>query len=433
MKKAFSAVGLLILFAIGVHEIFAQGEIRGTIYSQGEFKPLELSVVKFQTRNKSSQEESLALQVAQVVQKDLTFSMFFTFLEENLYSFTEAGDLNPMDQDIWLRTQAQFLIAGKVELQSRMAKADIYLYDAFARQKTFSQTYRALQSSWRRLAHEISNDILQNLTGEKGVFTSRISYIKETSAGKELYLCDYDGHNPQQVTFDKSINLSPNWSPDGKRMIFTSFKSGNPDLWELDLESGKSKKLASFKGLNTAARYNPKGNLIALTLSVDKDPEIYVINSSGGNPRRLTYSYGIESSPSWSPNGKQIAFTSDRTGSPQIYVMDSDGSNLRRLTYGLSYCDSPAWSPNGDKIAFVSRESNGFQVCTLEITGENLSRLTDSGSNENPSWSSAGYHLVFASNRTGRFEIYTMGWDGTSQTKLTSGGGNFSPAWSLRF
>src|SRR3972149_11585528 len=127
MKKVFASGVLVILFVAGGQEISAQGEIRGTIYSQGEFKPLELSVVKFQTRNKSSQEESLALQVAQVVQKDLTFSMFFTFLEENLYSFTEAGDLNPMDQDIWLRTQAQFLIAGKVELQSRMAKVDIYL------------------------------------------------------------------------------------------------------------------------------------------------------------------------------------------------------------------------------------------------------------------------------------------------------------------
>ncbi len=426
-------VRLILIFAFTsffAHSASAQGEIRGTIYSQGEFKPLEVSLIKFQTRNHWPEEESLAGQIAEVVQNDLTFSMFFTFLEENLFSFSDASDLNPMDQDIWLRTEAQFLITGKVEQQSNQLKTDIYLYDAFARKKTFSQTYRTPYSSWRKLAHEVSNDILQNLTGEKGIFTSKIAYVRETSSGKELYLCDYDGYNPQQITFDKTINLSPSWSADGKKLIYTSYKSGTPDLWELQLETGKAKKLAHFKGINVAARYNPKGNLIALTLSVDADPEIYVINSNGGNPKRLTYSLGIESSPTWSPNGKQIAFTSDRTGSPQIYVMDSDGSNVRRLTYGLSYCDSPAWSPNGDKIAFVSREPGGFQIYTIDITGENPVRLTDLGNNENPSWSADGYHLSFASNRTGKFEIYIMNWDGSYQTRITGGGGNSSPAWS---
>jgi len=433
MRRFLTALTSLNLVITSFSLSFGQGEIKGTIYSQGEFHPLEVSLVKFQTKNKWPAEESLAVQITEVIQKDLTFSMFFKFSEENLFSFADAADLNPLDQDIWLRTEAQFLIAGKVEIQSALLKTEVYLYDAFARKKNFSQSYRTPQSAWRKLAHEISNDLLQNLTGEKGIFTTKIAYIRETPSGKELYLCDYDGFNPQQITFDKSIDLSPNWSAYGKKLIYTSYKSGNPDLWELQLESGKAKKLANFRGLNTAARYNPKGNLIALTLSIDRDPEIYLINSGGENPRRLTYSLGIESSPSWSPNGKQIAFTSDRTGSPQIYVMDSDGSNVHRLTYGLSYCDSPAWSPHGDKIALVSRERGGFQIYTVDITGENLNRLTDQGSNENPSWSPDGYHLAFASSRTGKFEIYTMNWDGSNQSKITSGGGNFSPAWSPRF
>jgi TolB protein len=414
-------------------DLFAQGEIRGTIYSQGEFKALEISLMKFQTKHKWPQEESLASQISEVIQKDLPFSLFLEFLQENLFSFSDPADLSPLDQDIWLRTEAQFVLAGKLESHSRALKVDIFIYDAFARKKTYSQTYRAPESAWRRLAHEISNDVLFSLTGEKGIFNTRIAYIRETTSGKELYLCDFDGYDPQQITFDKTINLSPNWSPDGKKVCYTSYKSGNPDLWELQLETGKARKIASFKGINTAARYNPKSNQIALTLSLENDPEIYTINPGGSSPKRLTYSYGIESSPTWSPNGKQIAFTSDRTGSPQIYVMDADGSNVRRLTFGLSYCDSPAWSPNGDKIALVSREPGGFQIYTIDITGENLQRLTDQGNNENPSWSPDGYHLVYASSRAGRFEIYTMGWDGSNQTKITSGGGNFSPAWSNRF
>src|SRR3972149_5872530 len=151
--KTFPTLVLLILSVVSAStSARAQGEIRGTIYSQGEFKPLEISLIKFQTKNRWPEEESLANQVSEVIQKDLTFSMFFSLVEENLFSFTDAGDLNPLDQDIWLRTEAQFLLAGKVELQSAQIKTDIYLYDAFARKKTFSQTYRVPQSSWRQLA-----------------------------------------------------------------------------------------------------------------------------------------------------------------------------------------------------------------------------------------------------------------------------------------
>jgi len=409
---------------------YAQGEISGTIYSRGEFSPLEIAFVRFQTKIPSPQGDSLALQITDVIKRDLTFSMFFLVLEEDLFSFTEAGDLNPLDQDIWLRTDAQFLLAGKLEAQSTQLKLDVYLYDTFQRKRIFSQSYRIPAPAWRKLAHEISNDILRELTGEQGVFTTKLAFIKKTATGKEISVCDYDGFNSQQVTFDKTINLTPRWSPDAKRIIYTSYKANNPDLWELSLESGRAIKLVSFAGLNTAGCYSPKQDLIALTLSVDNDPEVYVLNSNGRNAKRLTYNLGIDSSPTWSPNGKQIAFTSDRIGTPQVYVMDSDGSNVRRLTYGLSYCDSPAWSPKGDKIAFVVREESGFQIFTVDITGENLSKLTYMGDNENPGWSPDGYHLVFASNRTGQVEIYTMNWDGSNQTKVTAGGNNSSPAWS---
>lgn len=434
MKRTFLIFATLVLtWASEPSSVFAQGEISGTIYSRGDFQPLSISLVRFQASSGASEELSMGEEISSITRKDLIFSMFFDVLDENLVSLNDAADLNPQDQDIWLRTEAQFLIAGKIETQSNFVKAYIYLYDAFGRKKLFSQSYRAPQATQRKLGHEISNDILNNLTGEPGIFATRLALIGNGTGNKELYICDYDGFNLQQVTYDRTINLSPSWSPDGEDLIYTSYKSGNPDLWEVPLETGKPRKLANFKGLNTAARWNPKGNLIALTLSVDQDPELYVVNSRGENPRRLTYSFGVDSSPSWSPNGKQIAFTSDRTGAPQIYVMNVDGSDVRRLSVGLPYCDSPAWSPRGDKIAFVVRESNGFQVYTMEITGENPTRLTDQGSNENPSWSPDGYHLTFASSRSGQFEIYTMNWNGTNQTKITTGGGHTSSAWSPKF
>ncbi len=409
--------------------IFAQTDIYAKI-TTGQSEPLELAIGDFVPSQPSitTEEPKLASEIREIVKKDLLFSLFFDLIEP--LPQEKIAHSNPPDWNGWVEIGAEFLLSGEIELKGSNLKFKADLWDLNKQRGIMSESYRTNVSNLRKLAHQISNDIVYNLVGEKGIFNSKIAYLVQKDKTKEIFVCDYDGYNPQQLTYDKSLALSPRWSPDAEKISYTSYKSGNPDLWTVALESGKSQKLSSYKGLNSAANWSPDNRFIAVTLTKDGNAEIYLLNKNGSIKDRLTNNSGIDSSPSWSPNGKQIAFTSDRTGLPQIYIMDTDGSNLRRLTMEGEYNDSPAWSPKGDKIAFCAREPNGFQIYTIDVIGENLRKLTFEGSNENPHWSPDGYHLVFSSNRSGKFEIYTMHWDGSNQQAITKGGNNFSPAWS---
>ncbi len=418
----------IFLFSTGKN-LFAQTDIYAKI-TTGQSEPLELAIGDFVSAQPSisTEEPVLAAQIQEIVKKDLIFSLFFDLIEP--LPQEKIAHSNPPEWNRWIEIGAEFLLTGEIELKGSNLKVKADLWDLNKQRGIMSESYRTNVGNVRKLAHQISNDIVYNLVGEKGIFNSKLAYVVQKDKTKELFVCDYDGYNPQQLTYDKSLALSPSWAPDADRISYTSYKSGNPDLWVVALESGKTQKISNYKGLNSAASWSPDQRYLVLTLTKDGNAEIYLLHKNGGIKDRLTNNSGIDSSPSWSPNGKQMAFTSDRSGLPQIYIMDIDGSDLRRLTMEGDYNDSPAWSPKGDKIAFCSREPRGFQIYTMDIIGENLRKLTFEGSNENPHWSPDGYHIVFSSNRSGKFEIYTMHWDGSNQKAITSGGNNFSPAWS---
>lgn len=428
IRKFYLIFGFVFLL-YAPQNISAQTDIYAKI-TTGQSEPLELAIGDFVPVQSFiiTEEPVLASQIKEIVKKDLSFSLFFEILEPP--DQEKIAHSNPPDWNSWVEIGAEFLISGEIELKGTNLRVKADLWDLNKQRKVMSETYRTNAGNTRKLAHQISNDLVYNLVNEKGIFNTRITYLVQKDKTKEVFVCDYDGYNPQQITYDKTLALSPKWSADGEKISYTSYKSGNPDLWLIHLESGKTQKLSSYKGINSAASWSPDGKYIALTLTKDGNAEIYLMGKNGDLRQRLTNNFGIDSSPSWSPNSQQIAFTSDRPGSPQIYIMDLDGANLRRLTFQGDYNDSPAWSPKGDKIAFCSREERGFQIYTIDITGENLRRLTNQGTNENPQWSPDGYHLVFTSNRSGKFEIYTMHWDGSNQQAITSGGNNSSPAWS---
>ncbi|MFH0931251.1 MAG: Tol-Pal system beta propeller repeat protein TolB [Candidatus Zixiibacteriota bacterium] len=432
-QKILIIIFCFLLSLFSFKALFAQTEIYVKM-PVGGAEPLDIAVTDFSPKKKgfSAEEKKISYQVPQIIREDLDFSLLFYVAEIDSFTKEVVGD-NPLNLEGWYKLGVQMVLAGELELRGEEILAEVFLYEVIKGKKVYSKSYKTSSDNYRGLAHTISDDLVLELTGEKGIFNTRIAFVSTRSGNKEIYISDYDGFNIKKVTEDKSINLSPHWSPNGKKLIYTSYKKGNPDLWIRDLQAGTNQILSSQAGLNSAPAWSPDGKNIGLTLSKDGNPEIYLIDQSGKIIRRLTNSSAIESSPSFSPNGKEIVFTSDRTGSPQIYIMDIQGSNIRRLTYDLDYCDSPAWSPKGDKIAFVVRTSSGFDIYTIDVTGENLRRLTYGGNNENPSWSPDGYHLVFSSNRTGKYEIYTMSWDGSNQKIITSGGGNYNPSWSFRY
>jgi len=411
---------MLFVILISFSKLDAQDEVYLKIQSEG-FQKINLVVAAFQ----SDGQADLTEQIRDVIINDLTLSGFFQIFDESKNGLASGNG----DQNDALQSGAR--IEGYLKYQNNEIHLNAQLTELPAKRKIFDKKFDAPIGSSRYLAHQVSDEIVYYLIGEKGIATTKISFVTEKGKAKEIAVIDYDGYGFQQLTSSSSLNISPRWSPDGDKIAFTSYIMENPDLLILPLNDGKAYKLSSQPGLNTAPAWSPDSKKIALTMTKDGNPELYMMEVKGGKLRRLTNHSAIDSSPSWSPDGREIVFTSDRSGAPQVYLMDSEGGNIRRLTFEGSYNDSPAWSPRGDRIAFVSRDEGRFHIYSINVNGEDMVKLTDGpGNNENPCWSPDGLRLAFASSRDGMWDIYVMNWDGSQLRKVTRNGGNISPSWS---
>ena len=344
------------------------------------------------------------------------------------------GDITFAEPDFasWQASGYDLLVRSEFSIKGDDLTVEFRLFDVLNRKLLTAKRYLGKVRDLRRFAHSFGDEILLALTGERGCFTTRIAFVSTQTGNKEIYIMDWDGHNQQQVTRNGSINLNPDFSPDGREIIFTSYKQGNPDLYKRALSGPVEVSISHRKGLNITGAWSPDGSKIALTLSKDGDAEIYTISRDGGNPQRLTVYPSIEVSPAWSPDGSQIAFVSDRLGKPQIFVMDANGYNVRRLTTAGSFNVTPSWSPKGDKIAYARMQS-GFQIYTINADGSADTELTSTGRNENPTWSPDGRFIAYSSKRDGTTAIYVMRADGSGQTRVSLGKGSATqPAWSPR-
>ncbi|MCI0595548.1 MAG: Tol-Pal system beta propeller repeat protein TolB [candidate division Zixibacteria bacterium] len=372
-----------------------------------------------------------------IIKDDLEFSLFFNVVDFDSTYKRIFAVADPTFDD-WFRVGARFILRGALSFKAGEVSAQVKLIDVSARRDVMSKRFKTGKGSERRLAHTIADAVIEQLTGHKGVSSTQLAFAQQKDKTKELFVCDYDGKNLYQLTFDKSINISPAFSPDASQLIYTSYKSGAPDLWIFGLSTGKARPISTKKGLNTSAAFSPDGKKIALTLSIDGNPELYLIETSGRVISRLSYNDGIDTSPTFSPDGKYIAFTSDRSGSPQIYVADADGLNVTRLTYEGSYNASPDWSPNpaNPLIAYVGRttadEQGDFNICVISSTGGPRQVLTSTGFNENPHWSPDGFHVVFSRKQGGTNDIFTVAYDGSGLRQVTTTGNCSNPVWSPR-
>jgi TolB protein len=328
----------------------------------------------------------------------------------------------------------QAFVGGKWAVNGNQVRLSGEVRDFPARRPILVREYRGPIQEWRSLVHRFADDVVLQFTGEPGVSQTRIAFVARSGRDKELYVMDVDGAGVTALTHDRSIAVSPSWSPDGSLILFTSYRGGlGPQIYVNPARGGHSFLVSGRKGLNTSASYSPDGRDVVCTLSFEGNPEIYLLDARGGSPRRLTNNRGIDTSPAWAPTGREIAFTSDRGGTPQVYVMDREGGNVRRLTYDVEYTDSPAWSPKGDRIAFVSRTGAGFDIYLCRADGTGARLVVSGGSNENPRWSPDGRHLVFASNRDRAFGLYITDLDDRPPRRLDTGGLEaMNPAWSPR-
>jgi TolB protein len=396
-------------------------------------RKFKIAIPDFKYLTSQNEQPELITKLPGVLSNDLDLSGYFSPMDKG--AFLEQEDAPLTIEGIrfkdWTVIGADLLLKGGYICIGRSLEVEVRLFDVFQGRQIFGMRGLGDIARHRYLMHRIANQVIRILTGNEGVFLTKLAFVGNATGNKEIYVCDYDGHNVRQVTNDRSIALSPEWSPDGESIIFNSYKDGTgPILYTKDIQSGGTKRLSGRKGLNIGACWAPDQSEMALTLSLKGNPDIFTIDLNGKIKKRLTDHWGIDVSPSFSPDGKKMAFVSNRSGSPQIYVRDLLRGSEERLTFEGNYNTSPSWSKLG-RIAFVSMDRGRFDIYTIRSDGGQLRRLTeDQGDNEDPCWSPDGRYIMFSSNRTGRYHLYMMSRNGQNQRKITSlKGDQTAPSW----
>jgi TolB protein len=363
---------------------------------------------------------------------DLDFSRGFDILGPDAFSvLTLTGD-RAHDFEQYRSLGSEVILVGEIDVE-REAQRIVFegrLYDLKSGQSILAKRYRGAYSAARRIAHTFADEVVQYLLGRRGIALTSIAFASDRSGSKEIWLADYDGADPRQITAHKSTSLSPAWRPDGRALAYTSFVGGPPGLYLANLLTGHKTPIATEGDQNISASYSPDGRRIVFSRALGGNSEIVVADADGGNVSRLTYSRAIDTNPAWSPQGTEIAFTSSRAGNPNIYVMDTDGTNLRRISFAGNYNDGAAWSPEGDAVAYASRQGPAFDVAVTNLATLETTNLTHGeGSNEEPTFSPDGRHIAFTSSRGGGKQVWIVDRDGGNPVRITREGRNESPAW----
>jgi len=398
-------------------------------------RKIPLAVPLFKNENGTAEEKRLSTSSADLLASSLEFTGYFKLLDRGAFLFNPGKDgvLTPqINFANWTVVGAELLITGLFKEANGNITMELRLFDTFKARRIIGKKYTGKKADQRRMIHRFCSEVIKYLTGHRGVFGSKIAFVSTGSGNKEIYSCAFDGYNPQQVTRNRSINLSPAWSSDGRYLAYTSYKKGKPDIFIKNLAEMQETSI-NKKGLNITPAWMPGKFELAATLSFSGDQEIYLLTGSGKIIKRLTNIRGIDLSPTWSPDGKKLAFVSNRSGSPQIYVQNLTSGKVRRLTYVGNYNTQPNWSPRGDKIVFASVLDGRRNIVVMGLDGQEPLQLThESGDNEAPAWSPDGSLVVFSSNREGPFRIYVMTAFGTDQRRLlVMKGEQTNPKWSM--
>lgn len=399
-------------------------------------RKIPIAIPIFKDMAEGQNDAQISNVLCDLLTETINFTGFFKILDRE--SFLEDPQKAGLKQYTinfknWTDIGAELLIKGGFSLSGDKLVVELRLFDTFGGRLILGRRYEGRQKDYRRMVHRFCDEVILRLTGHPGIFNTRIAFLSTSTGNKEIYIADFDGHNPRQFTNTGTITLFPAWSWDGKWLAYTGYRHGKPELFIRHTKE-KQGTVVAFKGSNITPAWVPGQFALAASLSHEGNPSIYLLSGKGKIIRKLTHYWGINVAPTWSPDGKEFAFLSDRSGSPQIYINNVKNGNVRRLTYKGRYNASPQWSPGGKHIAYTGLNNGHFDIYLIGIDGQGPTQLTrDAGNNESPTWSPDGTLIAFSSTREGPSRIYVMNANGTDQRRLLLlEGEQTNPSWSPR-
>jgi TolB protein len=421
LQKTILILGAMVLSMLSIPS-FAQMSIEITGVGQSLYP---IAVMRFKDENK------LPTSVTDIIRQDLARSGYFKNTENG--NAAEGDDGTP-NYKSWAARGADALVVGSV-VQTGNGQFDIRykLFDIRKSQSLGGLNLSSSADNLRSVAHKIADDIVMKLLGERGIFSTRLSYVIKDGKRYRLVISDADGQNIRNAMSSGDPIISPSWSPDGKKVAYVSFEDRKPVIYVHELATGRRIALSNQKGNNSAPGWSPDGKKLAISLSKDGNTQIYSINSDGTGLQRLTRGNTIDTEPQYSPDGRYIYFTSDRGGNPQIYRMSADGEQaegVKRVSFKQGFVTSPRISPDGKYMAYIANVGGAFRLYILNLATGESQALTDSSTDESPSFAANGKYVLYSTKVGGKRVLAAVSVDGNSKQVLSIPGSDVrQPSW----
>ena len=437
MMARLTALLALLLTALTTMPATAQqGPLRLEI-TEGVIEPLPFAVPRFVSSGSGAQ---VAQDISNLIAADLTGTGLFREIPASAHISSITSFSSPVQFADWKAVNAQALVTGSVDVDaSGRLTVQFRVWDVFAGQELGAgQQFVGTESGWRRIAHKIADQVYSRITGEGGYFDSRVVFVSETGPkdqrAKRLAVMDYDGANVTYLTDSSALVLAPRFSPNGDRILYTSYESGFPRIYELNVASVSRRQLPTQDGtMSFAPRFAPDGQTVVYSLEQGGNTDLYTMNINSGISTRLTSAPSIETAPSFSPDGRRIVFESDRTGRNHLYIMPINGGEAQRISSGEGNYGTPVWSPRGDLIAFTRQTGGRFHIGVMRTDGSEERLLTASFLDEGPTWAPNGRVIMFTretQGADGQAGLYSVDITGRNLRRVPTPSGASDPSWS---
>lgn len=429
---------ILLMLALFLWPTLTRAELRIDV-SGAHSQPMPIAIPYFDNQ---SLDTDLGQKITDVITDDLERSGLFRLVNRDAYiQQLNSIDTRPIFSD-WQAIKANALVQGQIRQNpDGNIVVSFRLWDVFSQTQMAAKSLTTTESTWRRVAHIIADNIYERITGETGYFDSSIVFISESGNQKKrvkrLAVMDQDGANLRYLTDGENMVLTPRFSPNMKQVTYLSYQNGKPQVYLMDIESGNSQLIGSFPGMTFAPRFSPDGQTLIMSMARNGNSDIFLFDLKTRQQKQITNHLAIDTSPSFSPDGKRIVFNSDRGGSSQLYTMNADGSSVKRISFGKGTYSTPVWSPRGDYIAFTNIRDGQFNIGIMKPDGSNERLIATGWLVEAPTWAPNGRVLMFFRQtpsddwgNKGTSLLYSIDMTGHNELQIPTPQDASDPTWS---